>query len=73
MDLHELLALQEAQGTDPLGRELTLVVPARDPEFGPYSGYAFCAPGGGVPAGYRVLTQDEVLSALADADYERES
>lgn len=73
MDLHELLAIQESQGTDRRGRELALVVPARDPEFGPYTGYAFCEPGGTVPPGFRMLTQEEVRSALADADYERES
>lgn len=73
MDLRELLAIEESQGVDRRGRELTIVVPRRDPEFGPYSGYAFCEPGGSVPAGYRTLSQEEVRSVLADADYEREA
>lgn len=73
MDLRELIAVQEAQGTDELGHELTLVVLARDPEFGPYQDYTFCEFGGVVPSGYRMLTQEEVRSVLQDADYDREA
>lgn len=70
MDLHELLAIQEAQGTDEEGHELALVVPAEDPEFGPYARYTFCDLGGIVPRGYRMLTPEEVRSVLQDADYD---
>ncbi len=73
MDLDEVLAIQEAQGTDAKGRELTVVVRAQDPEFGPYQGYTFCELDGIVPFGYRMLTQEEVRSVLQDADYDRES
>jgi hypothetical protein len=73
MDLQDLIAVQEAQGTDPRGRELALVVRAGDPEFGPYREYAFCELGGIVPRGYRMLTQEEVRSVLQDADYDRDA
>ena len=73
MDLRELMAIQDAQGTDRRGRELTLVVLDRDPEFGPYRDYTFCELGGVVPSGYRMLTQEEVGSVLQDADYDPEA
>jgi len=73
MDLHELLAIQEAQGTDKQGHELAVVVPLQDPEFGPYDSYTFCELGGIVPRGYRMLTQEEVRAVLQDADYDREA
>lgn len=73
MDLHELLALQEAQGSDRQGHELALVVPATDPEFGPYASYSFCELGGIVPRGWRMLTQEEVRSVYEDATRDRDA
>lgn len=73
MDLQELLAIQDSQGADRQGHELSVVVPTKDPEFGPYRGYTFCELGGIVPRGYRMLTQEEVRSVLQDADYNRDA
>ena len=72
MDLFELLAIQEAQGTDRQGHELAIVVPAQDPEFGPYASYTFCEFGGIVPRGWRMLTQEEVRSVYQDQVQDRE-
>ena len=60
MDLEELWAIQEAQGVDDRGRELTIVVSQSDPEFGPLKGYAFAVAGEAPKPGYRMLTQEEV-------------
>lgn len=73
MDIEELWAIQEGQGIDARGHDLTIVVPATDPEFGPYTGHAFVEASGAVPPGYRMLTQEEVLTVLSSADYEREA
>ena len=64
MDLEELWGIQDAQGRDARGRELVIVVPASDPEFGPYTGYAFMGGGETTKPGYRLLTQEEVNAAL---------
>jgi hypothetical protein len=68
MDLEELWAIQAAQGRDARGRDLTIVVPVGDPEFGPYTGYAFASGGGTFPPGYRMLTQEEVSAVRADEE-----
>jgi hypothetical protein len=66
MDLEELWALQEGQAPDDMGREMVLVVPEADPEFGPYTGYAFIEPGDEIPTRMRLLTQDEVSEATGE-------
>ena len=71
MDLEELWAIQEAQGVDDRGRELTIVVSQSDPEFGPFTGYAFVAAGEAVKPGYRMLTQEEVGSVFEEREPER--
>ena len=70
MDLEELWGIQEAQGIDDRGRELTIVVPVSDPEFGPYTGYLFFSAGEAVRPGYRMLTQEEVSTVLQDREIE---
>lgn len=72
MDIEELWAIQEGQGTDPRGRDITIVVPASDPEFGPYSRYSF-VPAGEVPGpGWRMLSQGEALQAQEQDEVEAE-
>jgi hypothetical protein len=68
MDLEELWGIQEAQGIDDRGRELTIVVPVSDPEYGPFTGYAFVSAGEAVKPGYRMLTQEEVGTVLQDRE-----
>ena len=64
MDLEELWAIQEAQGSDDVGHDLAIVVPVDDPEGGPYTGYAFVHAGGELEPGWRMLTPAEVDQAL---------
>jgi hypothetical protein len=70
MDLDELWALQESQSTDARGREMVIVVPEDDPEFGPYTSYAFIEPDDETPARMRLLTEDEVIEALGAPEEE---
>ena len=70
MDIDELWAIQEGQGTDPRGRDIAIVVPAADPEFGPYSRYSFVPAGERPGPGWRLLSQGEVHQALAQHELE---
>ena len=62
MELDALWAIQEGQGTDPKGRDVAIVVPATDPEFGPYRRYSFVPVGEAPEVGWRLLTQAEISS-----------
>jgi hypothetical protein len=61
--LEELWALQEGEGHDERGRDLDILVPVGDREFGPYSDHRFAASGGKAPAGWRWLTEEEIHQA----------
>jgi hypothetical protein len=63
LNLTELWALQEGEGHDARGRDLAVLVPARDPEFGPYTDHRFASAGGKAPDGWRWLTEEEVHQA----------
>jgi hypothetical protein len=63
LTLDEVWALQEGQGHDERGRDLDVIVPAKDPEFGPYADHRFAPSGGKPPAGWRRLTEEEIHQA----------
>jgi hypothetical protein len=72
LTLDDLWALQEGEGHDARGRDLHVLVPAGDPEFGPYRDHRFAPAGGTAPAGWRWLTEEEIHQASEVDDEEPE-